>query len=254
MTTLFEPLREALRGLFGQEVVPLVPDLVAVVAYAAIPLVFILLYGLVAILGEMKISAWVQDRVGPMRTGPKGLLQPLADILKLIQKEDMRPTGADRTLYGLAPYLTFIGSYMAFAALPFSAIYVGARLNTGLFYVISIGSLVVVSILIAGWGSNSKYSLLGALRSSAQMVSYEVAIGFVLVTVVLWAGSFNLSAIVLAQQNLYGLPINGFVLNPLLFPMWVMFLISSMAETQRAPFDLTEAESELVAGAEGSSS
>ena len=262
MTTLFEPLRDALRGLFGQEVVPLVPDLVAVVAYAAIPLLFILLYGLIAILGEMKISAWVQDRVGPMRTGPKGLLQPLADILKLIQKEDMRPTGADRTLYGLAPYLTFIGSYMAFAALPFSAIYVGARLNTGLFYVISIGSLVVVSILIAGWGSNSKYSLIGAMRSVAQIISYEIPIALAVLTVVVVAGSMDLATITELQSGgaanwfLFGGPkaIAGFggtsnlALVPAMLIAFLIYFVASLAETNRVPFDLAEAESELVAG------
>ena len=128
----------------------------AILIYCAIPLVVILLYALLAILAEMKISAWVQDRLGPMRTGPYGVLQPLADILKLLQKEDLTPTTADKKLYNLAPFVVFLGSYAAFAALPFSAMYIGARINTGIFFIVAVSSLVVVGILLAGWGSNNK--------------------------------------------------------------------------------------------------
>ncbi|PAV68459.1 hypothetical protein WR25_20240 [Diploscapter pachys] len=162
--------------------------------------------------------------------------------------ETIVPAAANRTLFLLAPIITFTVALIVWAVVPFGAGVVLSDINVGLLYVLAASSLGVYGIILSGWASNSKYPFYSALRAAAQMVSYEVAIGFVLVTVVLWAGSFNLSAIVLAQQNLYGLPINGFVLNPLLFPMSVVFLISSMAETQRAPFDLTEAESELVAG------
>ncbi|HEX8555338.1 MAG TPA: complex I subunit 1 family protein, partial [Sphingomonas sp.] len=142
----------------------------------------------------------------------------------------------------------FTVALIVWAVVPFDAGVVLADINVGLLYVLAASSLGVYGIILAGWASNSKYPFYSALRAAAQMVSYEVAIGFVLITVVLWAGSFNLSTIVLAQQNTLGIRLNGFGFNPLLFPMAVVFLISSMAETQRAPFDLTEAESELVAG------
>src|ERR1700679_1469930 len=133
--TIFQPIYKFLSGMIGPGDLSTV---LTTLAYAAIPLVFIFGYGLVAILGEMKISAWVQDRLGPMRTGPKGMLQPLADILKLLQKEDTTPRSADKVLYFLAPWIVFIGSYAVFAALPFTAVYIGARINTGIFYVLSI--------------------------------------------------------------------------------------------------------------------
>jgi NADH-quinone oxidoreductase subunit H len=230
--------------------------------YAAIPLLFIVGYGLVAILGEMKISAWVQDRLGPMRTGPKGILQPIADILKLLQKEDTTPKASDKILYRLAPWMIFIASYSIFAVLPFSAAYNGARLNTGIFYVLSMGSLAVVSILIAGWGSNSKYSMLGAMRSVAQIISYEIPVALAVLSVLVIAGSMDLQTITNLQsggiQNwfLFGgpkhLPGFGGMSNLLLIPVmliaFAIYFVGSLAETNRVPFDVPEAESELVAG------
>ena len=200
------------------------------------------------IYADRKIWAAMALRRGPNVVGPLGLLQSFADGLKVFLQETIVPAAAHRTLFLLAPIITFTVALIVWAVVPFGAGVVLSDINVGLLYVLAASSLGVYGIILSGWASNSKYPFYSALRAAAQMVSYEVAIGFVLVTVVLWAGSFNLSAIVLAQQNLYGLPINGFVLNPLLFPMSVVFLISSMAETQRAPFDLTEAESELVAG------
>ena len=200
------------------------------------------------IYADRKIWAAMALRRGPNVVGPLGLLQSFADGLKVFLQETIVPAAANRTLFLLAPIITFTVALIVWAVVPFGAGVVLSDINVGLLYVLAASSLGVYGIILSGWASNSKYPFYSALRAAAQMVSYEVAIGFVLVTVVLWAGSFNLSAIVLAQQNLYGLPINGFVLNPLLFPMSVVFLISSMAETQRAPFDLTEAESELVAG------
>ena len=200
------------------------------------------------IYADRKIWAAMALRRGPNVVGPLGLLQSFADGLKVFLQETIVPAAANRTLFLLAPIITFTVALIVWAVVPFGAGVVLSDINVGLLYVLAASSLGVCGIILSGWASNSKYPFYSALRAAAQMVSYEVAIGFVLVTVVLWAGSFNLSAIVLAQQNLYGLPINGFVLNPLLFPMSVVFLISSMAETQRAPFDLTEAESELVAG------
>ncbi len=257
--TIFQPINEFLSGLLGPGMASLV---LTTLAYAAIPLVFILGYALIAILGEMKISAWVQDRLGPMRTGPKGMLQPIADILKLLQKEDTTPLASDKWMYRLAPWMVFLASYAAFAALPFSAAYVGARLNTGIFYFISIGSLVVVSILMAGWGSNSKYSMLGAMRSVAQIISYEIPVALAILTVVVVAGSMDLQTITNLQaggvQNwfLFGGPktLAGFggttnlVLIPVMLVAFAVYFIGSLAETNRVPFDVPEAESELVAG------
>ena len=200
------------------------------------------------IYAERKIWAAIALRRGPNVVGPFGILQSFADGLKVFLQETIVPTAANRVLFLLAPIITFTVALIVWAVIPFDAGVVLADINVGLLYVLAASSLGVYGIILSGWASNSKYPFYSALRAAAQMVSYEVAIGFVLVTVVLWAGSFNLSQIVAAQANMYGLPINGFVLNPLLFPMWVVFLISSMAETQRAPFDLTEAESELVAG------
>ena len=200
------------------------------------------------IYAERKIWAAMALRRGPNVVGPFGLLQSFADGLKVFLQETIIPSAANRVLFLMAPIITFTVALIVWAVIPFAPGAVLADINVGLLYVLAASSLGVYGIILSGWASNSKYPFYSALRAAAQMVSYEVAIGFVLVTVVMWAGSFNLSAIVTAQKDMYGLPINGFVLNPLLFPMWVVFLISGMAECQRAPFDLTEAESELVAG------
>ncbi|HYM19762.1 MAG TPA: NADH-quinone oxidoreductase subunit NuoH [Candidatus Kapabacteria bacterium] len=237
-------------------------DVLAIVVYSALPLVVILLYALLAILAEMKVSAWLQDRLGPMRTGPWGVLQPLADILKLLQKEDLTPTNADRKLYNLAPYVVFIGSYLAFAALPFSAAYIGARINVGVFYIVAVSGLVVVGILMAGWGSNNKYSLFGSMRSVAQIVSYEIPSGLAILAVVMAAGSMDLQTISKLQEGgiqnwfIFGGPkhLAGFggntswLLAPLMIIACIIYIVASLAETNRVPFDIPEAESELVAG------
>ncbi len=200
------------------------------------------------IYADRKIWAAMALRRGPNVVGPFGLLQSFADGLKVFLQETIVPAAANRGLFLMAPIITFTVALIVWAVIPFGDGVVLSNINVGLLYVLAASSLGVYGIILSGWASNSKYPFYSALRAAAQMVSYEVALGFVLITVVLWAGSFNLSAIVLAQQNMYGLPINGFVLNPLLFPMSIVFLISGMAETGRAPFDLTEAESELVAG------
>jgi NADH-quinone oxidoreductase subunit H len=200
------------------------------------------------IYADRKIWAAMALRRGPNVVGPFGLLQSFADGLKVFLQETIVPSAANKGLFLIAPIITFTVALLAWAVIPFNSGAVLADINVGLLYVLAISSLGVYGIIIAGWASNSKYPFFSAMRAAAQMVSYEVSIGFILVCVVLWAGSFNLNTIVLAQQgHVFGL-LNGFVFNPLLFPMWVMFLISGMAETGRAPFDLTEAESELVAG------
>ena len=197
---------------------------------------------------DRKIWAAMALRKGPNVVGPFGLLQSFADGLKVMLQETIIPAAANKALFLIAPIITFTVALLAWAVIPFNSGAVLADINVGLLYVLAISSLGVYGVVIAGWASNSKYPFFSAMRASAQMISYEVSIGFILICVVLWAGSFNLNEIVRAQEgHVLGL-FNGFAFNPLLFPMWVMFLISSMAETARTPFDLTEAESELVAG------
>jgi NADH-quinone oxidoreductase subunit H len=200
-----------------------------------------------AIYVDRKIWAAMALRRGPNVVGPFGLLQTFADGLKVFLQETIIPSAANRALFLLAPIITFTVALLAWAVVPFQVGVVLANINVGLLYILAISSLGVYGIVLAGWASNSKYPFYAAIRASAQMISYEVSIGFILITVVLWAGSFNLTTIVESQKGYYGF-LNGNGFNPLLFPMAILFLISSMAETARAPFDLTEAESELVAG------
>ncbi|MCU6452541.1 NADH-quinone oxidoreductase subunit NuoH [Sphingomonas sp. A2-49] len=200
------------------------------------------------IYADRKIWAAMALRRGPNVVGPFGLLQSFADGLKVFLQETIVPAAANRALFLLAPIITFTVALIVWAVVPFGAGVVLADINVGLLYVLAASSLGVYGIILSGWASNSKYPFYSALRAAAQMVSYEVAIGFILISVVMWAGTFNLSGIVASQVSTLNLHINAFGINPLLFPMAVMFFISSLAETQRAPFDLTEAESELVAG------
>ena len=199
------------------------------------------------IYADRKIWAAMALRRGPNVVGPFGLLQSFADGLKVFLQETIIPSAANKTLFLIAPIITFTVALMAWAVVPFQVGVVLANINVGLLYILAISSLGVYGVVLAGWASNSKYPFYSAIRASAQMISYEVSIGFILICVVLWAGSFNLTAIVESQKGYYGF-LNGNGFNPLLFPMAIMFLISAMAETARAPFDLTEAESELVAG------
>ena len=216
-----------------------VPTAIIVVEVIAIvvPLLIAIAYLTYA---ERKVLAAMQLRRGPNVVGPFGLLQPFADGLKLLYKETVIPSGANRVIFLAAPMITFVLAMIAWAVIPFGPGIVLANINVGILYLFAISSLGVYGIVMAGWASNSKYPFLGALRSAAQMVSYEVSIGFVMITVLLCVGSLNLSDIVLAQRHIwFAVP---------LLPMFVVFFISALAETGRAPFDLTEAESELVAG------
>ena len=216
-----------------------------IVGKSLLLLVSLLIYIAYALYADRKIWAAVQLRRGPNVVGPWGLLQSFADLLKFVLKEPVIPSGANKGLFLLAPLLTAVLAFASWAVIPLAEGWVISDINVGVLYIFAISSLGVYGIIIGGWASNSKYPFLGALRSAAQMVSYEVSIGFVIITVLMCAGSLNLTDIVRSQDSRFGL-LGWYWLW--LFPMFVIFFISAMAETNRPPFDLPEAESELVAG------
>src|SRR5215211_3284361 len=219
--------------------------LIIMVVQSVLLLVILLVAIAYVLLADRKIWAAVQIRRGPNVVGPWGLLQSFADLLKFVLKEPTIPAAANKGLFLLAPLVTCVLALAAWAVIPVDIGWVIADINVGILYIFAISSLMVYGIIMAGWASNSKYAFLAAIRSAAQMVSYEVSIGFVIITVLLCAGTLNLSGIVMAQDTRYGM--FGWYWLPLL-PMFVVFYVSALAETNRPPFDLVEAESELVAG------
>ncbi len=225
-------------GVFGDNLITQGIWIVLMIVALLVPLLLSVAYLTYA---ERKVIGGMQLRKGPNVVGPFGLLQPIADALKLLFKETILPAGANPIVFLMAPMLTFILALIAWAVIPVGAGMVLADINVGMLYLFAISSLGVYGVIMAGWASNSKYPFLGALRSAAQMVSYEVSMGFVIITVILFAGSLNLTDIVEAQRD-------GWFIFSMLLPMFVVFFISILAETNRSPFDLPEGESELVAG------
>jgi NADH-quinone oxidoreductase subunit H len=243
-------MEQFLQNLFGQT------SILVYIIMTLPPLIFMVIFALAAVLLERKVSAHMQDRLGPMRVGYHGIVQTIADIMKLLQKELITPASADKKLYYVAPFVVFIGSFGAYACIPFSSQYIGSAISLGLFFIIAISSLAPVGLMMAGWGSDNKYSLYGAIRSVAQIVSYEIPTVLVILTVVVLVGSINLQDIVKAQGGwfwnwfIFGGPggLGRVILIPFIIVAFVIYFISSLAETNRTPFDIPEAESELVAG------
>jgi NADH-quinone oxidoreductase subunit H len=232
-------------------------QLLVSILLSALPLVFIIVMVLVVLYTEMKVAAHIQDRVAYMRTGWHGVLQPIADMLKLLQKEDTIPTKSDKLLFRLAPFIAFTGTYVAYAVLPFSSIYIGSNINLGAFFLVAAGSLVVIGILMAGWASNNKWSLFGGIRSAAQMVSYEIPTALAIIIVVMITGSLNLQDVTKFQDGgignwiVFGGPLpwtQKLMLMPFTLITFFIMFVASIAEVNRTPFDLPEAESELVQG------
>ena len=205
-------------------------------------------YALAGVYAERKVSAFIQDRLGPMETGPKGLFQTAADILKLLMKEHIVPSAADKILFAIAPLLVFLSVFAGFSAIPFAPGLVTAPLNAGLLFVLAIISIEVVGILMAGWGSNNKYALIGAVRSVSQIISYEIPAALALLSAIVMTGTLDLQIIGMQQDGEWGLLHWNAIRYPHLIPAFLIYFTAILAETNRAPFDLPEAESELIAG------
>jgi NADH-quinone oxidoreductase subunit H len=218
----------------------LIFDILIDIIMVVLPLFLIVAY---TTYSERKIIGFMQSRLGPTRTGPFGLLQPIADVIKLLTKEVIIPSNASKGLFLTAPIIMLVPSLLVWSVIPLSEYFVIANINAGLLFILALTSLSVYGVILAGWASNSKYAFLGSMRSAAQIIAYEIAMGFALVGVLMAAGSLNLQEIILSQRggifNWYWLP---------LFPLFIIYFIAGIAETNRAPFDVSEGESEIVAG------
>ena len=233
-------------------------QILAAIIQSLLPLfAFILPFALFAVLLERKVAGHMQDRLGPMRVGYHGILQTIADILKLIQKEDIIASNIDKKFFNLSPVLVFAGSYAAFAAIPFSGAFLGSNIDLGILYIVAVTGIVVAGILMGGWSSNNKYSLLGAMRSAAQIISYEIPTLLIVVTVIMITGTMNLYTMSEWQTDYFwnwlilGGPVFGIqkiLLIPLMVVSFLIIFLSTLAEVNRTPFDIPEAESELVSG------
>ena len=236
---------------------------VQIILLATTSVSLVALYALFGVLGERKVSAWIQNRRGPLEAGPRGSLQTLADIFKLLQKEHIVPSSADKLVFSFAPLLIFAAVFAGFAVVPLAPGLIGSDLNIGILYALAIVSIDVLGIWMAGWGSNNKYSIIGGMRAIAQIVAYEIPAGLAILAAILVFGTLNLQEICVAQSHLatesvalYGLDISGIgglpswaiVRYPHLIVAFVVFFVAALAEANRAPFDLPEAESELIAG------
>ena len=233
-------------------------EMIAAGVQSLLPLyLFILPFALVAVLLERKVAAHMQDRLGPMRVGYHGLLQTIADILKLLQKEDTVAADIDKKFFDLSPLLVFAGSYAAFAAIPFSGAFMGSNIDLGIIYIIAVTGLVVAGILMGGWASNNKYSLLGAMRAAAQIISFEIPTLLIVITVIMITGTMNLYTMSEWQTGYFwnwlimggpDLGITKILFIPLMVISFLIIFLSTLAEVNRTPFDIPEAESEIVAG------
>jgi len=233
-------------------------EIIAAIIQSLLPLfAFILPFALFAVLLERKVAGHMQDRLGPMRVGYHGVLQTVADIIKLVQKEDIIAKDNDKTFFNLSPLLVFVGSYAAFAAIPFSGAFLGSNIDLGIIYIVAVTGIVVAGILMGGWASNNKYSLLGAMRSVAQIISFEIPTLLVIVTVIMISGTMNLYTMSEWQTEhfwnwlILGGPVFGIqkiLLIPLMVVSFLIIFLSTLAEVNRTPFDIPEAESELVSG------
>lgn len=246
--------------LFDEKYLNLAPEILQVALYLG----FVALYALGAVYAERKVSAFIQDRLGPMEVGPRGLFQTIADILKLLLKENITPLAADKALFWMAPVIIFASVFAGFAVIPIGPSFIGAALNVGLLYVLAIVSIDAIGLLMAGWGSNNKYAFLGAIRSVSQIISYEIPAGIALLAAIVMYGTLNMGELSAAQGlasseptyflGFWNVTEIGGILSwaifryPHLLLAWLIYFIATLAECNRAPFDLPEAESELVSG------